>query len=212
VSGNLFRVLIVDYGMGNVRSVHNAFEAVGAPARISRDPADLDAAERIVLPGVGAFGEAMARLGELGLIEPLAREVLGRKKPFLGICLGMQLIADRSFEHGEHRGLGWIAGDVKLVETGDPQLRVPHIGWNAVRTTDCPLFAGLGKDPAFYFVHSYHFVPADPSTVAGVTNHGSDLVVAVARGNVFGTQFHPEKSHKAGLALLKNFVAWSGPC
>jgi imidazole glycerol-phosphate synthase subunit HisH len=199
-------IQIVDYGMGNLRSVLNALEALGAEARISSSAADLRAAERIVLPGVGAFGEAMARLREAGLVEPLREEVLARGKPFLGICLGMQLLADRGFEHGEHDGLGFIPGEVRRIVPSGAELRVPHIGWNAATArASSPLFREL-KDPAFYFVHSFHFVPRDRAHASATSDYGGELVVAVERERVFGVQFHPEKSHKAGLRLLRNFL------
>jgi imidazole glycerol-phosphate synthase subunit HisH len=202
---------IVDYGMGNLRSVANAFEAVGARVTISGDPAALATAERIVLPGVGAFGEAMRRLRELRLVEALGEAVLVRKRPFLGICLGMQLVADRSFEHGEHAGLGWIAGEVVRIEPSDSSLRVPHIGWNGVTmAADRVLGRDLPKDPTFYFVHSYQLVPSDEHDVAGRCDYGGPVVACIERGHIFGTQFHPEKSQRAGLQMLKSFA--SVPC
>jgi glutamine amidotransferase len=200
-------IVIVDYGMGNLRSVLNALEALGAQAQISSDPAALTAAERIVLPGVGAFGEAMHRLRERGLVEALTREV-GQGKPILGLCLGMQLLAERGLEHGEHAGLGWIAGEVRRLEPPDPALRVPHIGWNEV-TTRPPsrLLAGIPDGSTFYFVHSYHLLPRDQTCVTGTCDYGGPLVAVVEQGHVMGTQFHPEKSQKAGLQLLRNFLA-----
>ena len=202
---------VVDYGMGNLRSVANAFEALGASVRVSPDPAALADAERVVLPGVGAFGEAMRRLRESGFVDALAEAVLVRKRPFLGICLGMQLVADRSFEHGEHAGLGWIAGDVRRIEPADPSLRIPHIGWNAVAMApERRLGIDLPKDPTFYFVHSYQLVPADERDVAGRCDYGGPVVACIERGHIFGTQFHPEKSQRAGLQMLTNFLGC--PC
>ena len=200
-------IVVVDYGMGNVRSVVNALAALGAEAQVSSSPAALDAAERLILPGVGAFGEAMRRIGERGLVEPLERQV-ARGKPILGICLGMQLLAALGWEHGAHRGLGWIAGQVRRLEPADPSLRVPHIGWNEV-TPGAPgrLLAGVPAGSTFYFVHSYHFVPEDPERVTGHCDHGGRFAAVVEWGHVVGTQFHPEKSQQAGLLLLKNFLA-----
>lgn len=202
-------IAVVDYGMGNLRSVANAFEAIGAPVRVTSRPQDLEEAERIVLPGVGAFGEAIGRLREIGMVDAMHKAVVEAKKPFLGICLGMQLLAERSFEHGEHPGLGWIPGCVRRIEPRDPTLRVPHVGWNSVTTRGASgLFRGLPHDPAFYFVHSFWFDVEDSAAVVGTCDYGGQLVAAVCRDHVFGTQFHPEKSHHAGLTLLKNFVAY----
>ncbi len=134
--------------------------------------------------------------------------MLEKGKPYLGLCLGMQLLAERGYEHGEHRGLGWIGGEVRRIEPNDPKLRIPHIGWNSVAPTrkDSILFKGMKGDPSFYFVHSYSFRPSDSAVASGVTDHGCDVVATVEQGHVFGTQFHPEKSQKAGLALLRNFL------
>lgn len=204
-------VIVVDYGMGNLGSVRNAFDAIGVPVRLVDHPAALDEADHVVLPGVGAFGEAMRRLGELGFRDALERAVLGRRKPLLGICLGMELLAERSYEHGEHRGLGWIPGEVVRIAPSDPSLRVPHVGWNEVeRRAPSPLYAGLPPAPSFYFVHSYRFA-ADPASVTAVCDHGGELAASVARGHVHGVQFHPEKSHQVGLALLRNFAALPSP-
>lgn len=204
-------VIIVDYGMGNLGSVRNAFEAVGVAARIADQPEALAEADHVVLPGVGAFGEAMRRLGELGLRDALEREVLGGRKPLLGICLGMELLAERSFEHGEHRGLGWIPGEVVRITPSDPSLRVPHVGWNEITLcAPSPLYAGLPAAPTFYFVHSYRFA-AEPASVTAVCDHGGEIVASVAHGHIHGVQFHPEKSHQTGLALLRNFAALPSP-
>ena len=200
-------LIIVDYGMGNLRSVANALEAVGAAARVSHSPEDVVAADRVVLPGVGAFGEAMSRLRRTGLADALAEAVLVRKRPFLGICLGMQVLATRGLEHGCHEGLGWIEGEVQPIQPSDPALRVPHVGWNTVAVRRAsPLFLDLPPDPTFYFVHGYHFAASDPSTIAGTCSYGGDMAAVIERAHIFGTQFHPEKSHHAGLLLLKNFV------
>lgn len=204
---------IVDYGMGNLASVANAFAAVGAASLVTSRPSDLASATRVVLPGVGAFGEAMRRLREGGLIEPLREAVLTRRTPFLGICLGMQLLAERSEEHGKHEGLGWIGGAVTRLEPGDDQLRIPHVGWNVVHAArPSVLFDGLPAEPTFYFVHSYHLLTTDPAATVGVCQYGGDVTAAVARDHIFGTQFHPEKSQRRGLALLRNFLAVAVPC
>ncbi len=198
-------VALVDYGMGNVRSVLNAFESIGAPTRLVSEPADVRSAERVVIPGVGAFGDAMAALRERGLGQAL-RDAAGAGTPILGVCLGMQLLASRSTEFGEHAGLGLIAGSVDLLET-EPGLRIPHVGWNdvEVRRPDA-ILASLGPEPTFYFVHSYEFRPDDPQAVTAVTDYGRDVTACVGAGRVFGVQFHPEKSGVDGLALLRSFA------
>lgn len=196
---------ILDYGMGNVRSVLNACVAVGAEAAVTRDPAVLRAARGLLLPGVGAFGDAMAALRAAGLIESLEREVREEGKPFLGICLGMQLLATRGTEHGDHAGLGWIAGRAERLAA--PGLRLPHVGWNAVRVARSDgAFAGLGSVETFYFTHGYALVPDDPSVASGLCDHGGPFVAAVEAGNLWAVQFHPEKSQRAGLAVLRNFA------
>jgi imidazole glycerol-phosphate synthase subunit HisH len=200
------QVAIVNYGMGNLRSVANAIDAVGGAYRIADSVTDLDDATHIILPGVGAFGEAMARLKAAGFVEALAERVLRDKVPFLGICLGMQLLATRSFEHGEHDGLGWIAGEVRPIAASEG-LRVPHMGWNVAHVVrDSPLFRSLPPTQTFYFVHSFHHVPADPARVLADTEYGDRLAAVIGQDHIFGTQFHPEKSQKSGLLLLRNFL------
>ena len=206
-------LIIVDYGMGNLASVANAFAAIGAQPVVTNRPGDLAKASRVVLPGVGAFGEAMDRLREGGLIEPLREAVLTRRAPCLGICLGMQLLGESSSEHGAHVGLGWIEGAVTRLEPTDPSLHIPHTGWN---TVTCPrpsaIFDGVRPQSTFYFVHSYHLVTTDPAATVGICEYGGDVTAAVAKDHIFGTQFHPEKSQKHGLALLRNFLAVATPC
>jgi imidazole glycerol-phosphate synthase subunit HisH len=197
-------IAVVDYGMGNVRSVLNALEALGGRAVLASTGSELDEAQRIVLPGVGAFREAMDRLHDRALIESLRRNVVECGKPFLGVCLGMQLLADVSFEHGEHRGLGWISGEVRRIEPADPALRVPHIGWNDVERRGTSRL--LCERAAFYFVHAFHLVPQDPQVVTGTCDYGGPITAVVERGNILGTQFHPEKSQQAGLKLLGTFL------
>jgi imidazole glycerol-phosphate synthase subunit HisH len=199
-------IAVVDYGMGNQRSVLNAFDAIGAPAELVAEPADVLRAERIVLPGVGAFRDAIAALRERGLAQAV-RDAAAAGRPILGLCLGMQLLATRSREFGEHDGLGLIGGSVERIST-EHGLRIPHVGWNdlEVRRADA-ILGGLGPEPTFYYVHSYEFVADDPETVTGVTDYGRAVTATVGSGNVFGVQFHPEKSAADGLALLRGFAA-----
>lgn len=200
-------IAIIDYGMGNLRSVFNAFQALGIEAVIAASPAGLREAAGVVLPGVGAFGDGMRNLRERGFIEELEKQVVAGGKPFLGLCLGLQLLGTRGFEHGENAGLGWIPGTVDRLVVPDA-LRVPHIGWNDTRFVKPDvLFEGLGATEAFYFVHSFVLVPDDPAVVSGVCDYGVDFVASVRRDNICATQFHPEKSHKAGLAVLRNWAA-----
>ena len=193
---------IVDYGMGNLESVRKALAAVGFDSRWIRQPADVAACDRIVLPGVGAFGQAMDNLRTTKLIEPLCNAIR-EKRPFLGICLGLQLLFDTSVEHGMHRGLGLVSGCVRqLPDT----VRVPHVGWNTVeQPRKSRLFAGIPDQTYFYFVQSYYVDATDPTVVAGTTNHGATFVAAIEQDNLFAVQFHPEKSQQAGLQLLANF-------
>lgn len=198
---------IVDYGMGNLRSVAKAFELLGAETVVSGKPEELQAAEKLVLPGVGAFGDGMANLRKLGLDKFLEGEVLGKKKPMLGICLGMQLLAQEGFERGRNKGLGFIGGKVAKFELEAQGLKVPHVGWNEVRFLgENPLFRGLKDGACFYFVHSYHMVCDDKKDVSAVCDYGYEFTAAVRRGNIFGTQFHPEKSQEAGLRVLENYI------
>jgi imidazole glycerol-phosphate synthase subunit HisH len=201
-------VIVVDYEMGNIRSVLNALESLGAAARVSRDVADIARADRLVLPGVGAFGDGMRKLRAAGVVDRLSEAVLSRGKPIIGLCLGMQLFAERGLEHGVEAGLGWVRGEVVALESppGAPPIRLPHIGWNDVRPVgDSLLLRGI-DDPLFYFVHGYHFVPSMPNVVRGIATHGTDFVAVIESGNIFGTQFHPEKSHDGGRRVLKNFL------
>ena len=200
------RVAIVDYGLCNVDSVRRALEVVGADAFVTDEPAELARADRIVLPGVGAFPDAMRNLEARGLDEALAAEVLEGGAPFLGVCLGMQLLAAVSAEVEETKGLNWFDARVtRLVPTGTE--RVPHVGWNEVRPVcNSPLFAGIPSGADFYFVHSYHVVCADDIDVLALTPYCGRFVSAIQRGYVFGVQFHPEKSQQWGLRLLENFL------
>lgn len=199
-------IAIVDYGMGNLRSVQKGFEHIGAEARVCRRPAEIANCEKLVLPGVGAFRDAISELRRLELVDPILAHIAA-DKPFLGICLGLQLLFDVSHENGEWPGLGVIPGAVVRFDDR-PGLKVPHMGWNQVEQTGTtPLFASIPSDSYFYFVHSYHVVPRDPSVIAGTTDYGTRFVSVVSRGNLFATQFHPEKSQRHGLQLLKNFAS-----
>lgn len=200
------KAAIINYGLGNLRSVANALQAVGHEAIIATDPSMLDAADRLILPGVGAFADGMRGLREGGWIEPLECDVRRRGKPLLGLCLGMQLLATTGTEHGTHDGLGWIPGTVDRLPAS-PDMRVPHIGWNDVRfPRRSTLHDAAAASAAFYFVHSYVLVPEDPAVVTGVTEYGGDFVASVELDNIHATQFHPEKSQHAGLAVLKRFM------
>jgi glutamine amidotransferase len=199
-------IAVVDYGMGNLRSVERALAAVGAKAQITSDHDALREAERIVLPGVGAFGVAMQRLRAAGLADLLDVLVRDEGKPLLGICLGMQLVCRESSEHGHHEGLGWIDATVRRFEQGTERLRIPHIGWNEVTSRGGS--TAMPDDGIFYFVHSYHVDCDDPSDVAATCRYGIEFAACIERGNVMATQFHPEKSQDDGLALLRRFTAW----
>ncbi len=202
-------IAIVDYGMGNVRSLQNAFEYLGADVTITADPAVLEAAERIVLPGVGAFGDAMLAIRERQLEAVLTRQALEVKKPVLGICLGMQLFAKTSIEHGAHSGLGWIDADIRRLDVARP-LKVPHVGWNDLHfSADDWLFKGIRPGQAnFYFVHSFHMACHNPADLIATTDYGGAVTAVVRSGNLVAAQFHPEKSQDNGLKMLENWVAW----
>jgi glutamine amidotransferase len=198
-------IAIIDYQMGNLRSVQKGFERVGFAAEITSDPHRLAAAEKVVLPGVGAFGDAMAELRARGLVEPI-RELIAAGKPFLGICLGLQLLFDVGYEGGEHAGLGVLRGKVVRFEL-PVGFKVPHMGWNQGRIVrPAPVLDGLEDGTHFYFVHSYYVVPEDPSLVAIETTYGHPFCAMIWRDNLFATQFHPEKSQADGLRLLRNFA------
>jgi imidazole glycerol-phosphate synthase subunit HisH len=201
-------VAVLDYGMGNRRSVQKALEHVGARVAVTRDPRALAAADALVVPGVGAFGAAMTSLSELDLLAPI-RDAVAGGRPVLGICLGMQLLFERSSELGDTAGLGLLAGHVTRLDVGASGLRVPHIGWNEVRPVrPAPLTTGLPpQGAAFYHVHSYAVRPADPGDVVATTTYGETFPTVVAHGSVMGTQFHPEKSSAHGLQLLAAFCA-----
>lgn len=196
-------ISIIDYDMGNLRSVQKAFEEIGENAIITRDPKTIETSAAIVLPGVGAFGVCMERLNRYGLTQPII-DFVNSKKPFLGICLGLQLLFEESAEFGSQRGLGILKG--KIVRFPKNGLKVPHMGWNSVNIkTDSRLLEGIENGAYFYFVHSYYVVPSGDDTLC-TTEYGVEFVSAVEKGNIYATQFHPEKSQKAGLVMLKNFL------
>ncbi len=198
---------LVDCGAGNLHSVANALKAAGAVSvTITANPDVVRAADRIVLPGVGSFKACAEALRAVpGLIEAMAERVHVGGAPFLGICVGMQLLATSGAEHGGTPGLGWIGGEVRLIERTDPAIKVPHMGWNDVELSAHPALIEAGEA---YFLHSYHFAPDEGRHIAAMTDHGGGLVAAVARDTIVGVQFHPEKSQAYGLALLKRFIEW----
>jgi len=201
-------IAIIDYNMGNLRSVEKAFQKMGGRVVITNEYGVIKNADKIVLPGVGAFKEGMEKLKKLNLIDPLIEAVMGNKKPFLGICLGMQLLGSRSYEMEETPGLNWIKGDVVTFE--DKNMKVPHVGWNNITFTNFntnanSLFQNIPNQMDFYFSHSYYF-KAEPEYTTSLTNYGIEFASSVKKDNVFGCQFHPEKSQHFGLEILKNFI------
>ena len=212
-------VAIIDYGSGNLHSAAKAFERAAREQgsdlaiKVTARPEDVADAERIVLPGVGAFADCKRGLEAVpGMIEALEEAVQGRGKPFLGICVGLQLMAERGLEHGVTPGLGWIKGEVRAIAPSDPALKIPHMGWNTLRVVRAnPLLDGLPTGEGglhAYFVHSYHVVPEEPGDLVASTDYGGPITAFVDKDNVAGTQFHPEKSQKLGLALIANFLRW----
>jgi len=196
---------IIDYEMGNLRSVQKGFERVGHQATITSDPAVLERADKIVLPGVGAFRDAIAALRDRKLVEPI-RAAIDTGKPFLGICLGLQLLFDKGYEDGEYDGLGIVPGEVVRFRV-PPEFKVPHMGWNQLMfRRRPPIFQSIDEGAYFYFVHSYYVVPRDPSIIATETEYAQNFCSSIWRDNLFAVQFHPEKSQTAGLQLLKNFA------
>jgi glutamine amidotransferase len=208
-------VALIDYGSGNLRSAEKALQAVARRTGDSclvvttADPEVVARADRLVLPGVGAFAACMSLLkARDGLAEAMT-EAVRRGAPFLGVCVGMQLLAERGLEFGEHEGLGWIPGEVRRLEPDDTHAKVPHMGWNTVEPLNAhPLTMGMGPDANMYFTHSFAFHASDPETVAAMTDHGGRFASIVAKDNVAGVQFHPEKSQAAGLALIGRFLEW----
>ena len=204
-------ISIIDYGMGNLHSVQKAFEQVGAVTKLVTTGEEIGNAEKLVLPGVGAFRDAVGTLQDRGLAEPI-RRAAAEGKWFLGVCLGLQLLFDVSYEEGTYQGLGIIAGEVKRFDFSARQderdLKIPHMGWNALQIkSEAPLYQDVPQGAYVYFVHSYHVVPEDTSVIASTTDHGGEFVSSIWRENVMATQFHPEKSQRVGLHMLKNFAA-----
>ena len=210
-------IVIIDYGSGNLRSAAKAFEraideaGLDLNVEVTNNPDAVATAERIVLPGVGAFADCMRGLAALpGMVEALERAVLKEAKPFLGICLGIQLLASIGHEHGDHDGLGWIAGEVVPIQPMDPGLKIPHMGWNTLALDESghPLLDGLENGDHVYFVHSYQFRPEAAEHVLAHTDYGGTIAALIGLDNIAGTQFHPEKSQRAGLRLIRNFLTW----
>jgi len=193
--------------MGNIRSVTKAFKKLNAPFVVSNNAGDIKKASHLVLPGVGAFGDGMKNLENLNLIPLLEEQVLTKKRPFLGICVGMQLLASEGTEHGNHQGLGWIKGVVRRFNVNEKQYKVPHIGWNDITIKKKqPLFEDIENGSDFYFVHSYHLAPDDKNVIAATCDYGEEFVAAIQQENIFGLQFHPEKSQASGIQIIKNFI------
>ena len=200
-------VLIIDYGMSNLGSIRRALEECGADVIVSDNPNDLKRAKKIILPGVGSFGDGMKNLREQGWIDKIKKEIFNSNIPLLGICLGMQLLADKGYEGGEHEGLGLIPGEVKKLRPGSKEERLPHIGWNEVhKVTSNKLLEDITDGSDFYFVHSYYFEVKYNENIIACTPYCGQFPSVINAGNVYGTQFHPEKSIPAGFKLLKNFL------
>lgn len=199
-------IVIIDYGMGNLRSIRNAFEYLGEDAEISRDPDEIEVADRLLLPGVGAFGDAIDAIRRLSLESILNRQALELGKPVLGICLGMQLMAKESFEHGHHKGLGWFDASVRKLPNS-PRVKVPQVGWNTVEILKNEwLFKGIPRANDFYFVHSFHVECNEDADVVATTDHDGPITAVIAKNNIVAAQFHPEKSQDNGLQFLRNWL------
>ena len=203
------RTLVIDYGMSNLGSIRRAIEECGSEPFVSDDPRDIAAADHIILPGVGAFPDGMHNLHERGWVEAIHSAVANEGIPLLGICLGMQLLADRGYEGRETAGLGLIPGEVILLKPDSPDIRIPHVGWNEIKQVNgCPLLNNISDGTDFYFVHSYHFQTEHQENIVATTAYCGEFVSIVSNKNVFGVQFHPEKSSKMGFELLKNFLSF----
>lgn len=203
-------IAIIDYGMGNLLSVYNAFDYLGADVKICSHPEEIKHADRIVIPGVGAFKDCIEKITNTGFLNALNEEVIVKAKPTLGICLGMQVMAKKSFEGGEHKGLGWFDAEVVRLTPNDEQLRVPNIGWNTIDyNRDIFLFKGLPLNPDFYLVHSFYMKANDKFDIVATYDYTYPVTAAVLKNNIFATQFHPEKSQDYGLQLLDNFIVWN---
>lgn len=205
--GQDISVVIIDYDMGNVRSVAKAIELLGEDVKISKDKVTIENATHLILPGVGAFKDGMKNLEKFGLVDVLNKVVLEEKKPILGICLGMQLMAQTSEEFGHYEGLGWLDANVIAFDDQGGTLKVPHVGWNDISyKKESPIYKGVKEGTDFYFVHSFHMVCKDKDDVTATCEYGSEIVASIQKENVFATQFHPEKSQYTGLKLLENFL------
>ncbi|MGE5473216.1 MAG: imidazole glycerol phosphate synthase subunit HisH [Ignavibacteriales bacterium] len=205
-------IAIIDYGMGNVQSVYNTLDYIGEDAIITSDRKEIDNASHIILPGVGAFGDAMENLKQRGLAEVLDNQVIKKGKPFLGICLGMQLLAKVGHEHGHSEGLGWFEAEVvKFDFTNTEKMKIPHVGWDDINVkTQHPLFNKLKEGEfTFYFVHSFHMVCKEQKDIVATCDYGYEFTAIVGKDNIFATQFHPEKSQQNGLQIIENFVNWN---
>jgi glutamine amidotransferase len=201
---------VIDYGMGNLLSVANAFEMIGADVKVCSHPEQLRQADRLVLPGVGNFAAGTKNLEESGMLQAVNEAVQNDGKPTFGICLGMQLMARTGHEDGQHSGLAWIDAEVKRLEPNDSALKVPHVGWHDVQWVDgSPLFMGLPEETDLYFTHSYYMSCDNQADVDAVCDYGGRFTAAVRKDNIFATQFHPEKSQEFGLQILRNFVSWN---
>lgn len=202
------RVAIIDYGMGNIDSVFRAVEECGGTPVVTCTEAEINNADCLILPGVGAFGDGINNIRLRRLDEIIAERVLGRGIPLLGICLGMQLLADKGYEFGFHSGLGWISGEVVLLQPDSPLTRIPHVGWDEIHAQQhSPLLQGVEPGRDFYFVHSYHFICANKENILATTPCCGSFASVVGKDNIFGVQFHPEKSQKAGFLVLRNFLS-----
>ncbi len=199
------KIVIIDYGMGNLRNVQKGFEKVGFEATLTRNKKEIGRASAIVLPGVGAFRDCMENLKKYGLVEPLLQSI-EKGKPYLGICLGLQILFSESEEFGSHKGLNLIRGNVVKFKP-DPEHKVPHMGWNTIeKEKEVPMLQGVGSGDFFYFVHSYYVVPEEAQWISTFTTYGKSFVSSIWKENLFATQFHPEKSQEKGLRILENFV------
>lgn len=196
-------IAIIDYEMGNIKSVENSFKKAGADIKVTSDPVIINEASAAILPGVGAYRDAFLNLEKMGLVDAIHRTV--KEKPFLGICLGMQLLFDYSMEDGKNRGLGVLRGSVEKIQPG---VKIPHMGWNQIdiRMKNSRMLDGIKSGEYFYFVHSYHAVPEDPAVISSTAEYGADLVASIEKENIFGCQFHPEKSSSMGQVVVKNFI------
>jgi glutamine amidotransferase len=201
------RILIIDYGMGNLASVYRALEECGGKPFISENPEEVCEADGLILPGVGAFGDGMKQLRERGWADAIKKQVEVEKMPILGICLGMHLLAETGYEGGITAGLGLIPGEVQRLSPIDTTIRIPHVGWNEVyQERECTILKKVPDGSDFYFVHSYNLIPKEQEVIAGKTSYGGDFVAVVENGHIFGTQFHPEKSGNSGFQILRNFL------